>query len=59
MTPEMWHLVLVNGIMTVALILAYGAPKARARTGLHLALIMMTICGALTVLTTPSLEMPM
>lgn len=57
--PEMWHLVLVNGSMAVALILTYGAPKARARTGLHLALIMMTIYGALTVWTTPSLEMPL
>ena len=57
--PEMWHLVLVNAIMVVALIFAYGAPKARVRTGLHLALIMMTIYGALTVWTTPSLEMPL
>ena len=57
--PEMWHLVLVNGIMAVTLILAYAVPNARARTGLHLALIMMTIYGALTVWTTPSLEMPL
>ena len=57
--PEFWHLVLVNGLMAVVLILAYGAPNARARTGLHLVLIAMTIYGALTVWTTPSLEMPL
>ena len=57
--PEMWHLVLVNGLMAIVLLLTYGAPNARARTALHLVLIAMTIYGALTVWTTPSLEMPM
>ena len=57
--PEMWHLVIVNGLMAIALIITYVAPNARARTALHLVLIAMTIYGALTVWTTPSLEMPM
>ena len=57
--PEMWHLVLVNGLMAIVLLLTYGAPNTRARTALHLVLIAMTIYGALTVWTTPSLEMPL
>ena len=57
--PEMWHLVAVNGLMAVALIFTYAAPSTRARTALHLVLIAMTIYGAFTVWTTPSLEMPL
>lgn len=57
--PEMWHLVVVNGLMAIVLLLTYGAPNARARTALHLVLIAMTIYGALTVWTTPSLQMPL
>lgn len=57
--PEMWHLVLVNGSMAVVLMIAYTAPNTRARTALHLTLIAMTIYGALTVWTTPNLEMPL
>jgi hypothetical protein len=56
--PSLWHLALVNGSMSIALILAYLAPNARARTGLHIILIAMTVYGALTVWTTPSLEVP-
>lgn len=58
-TPAMWHLVLVNGLMAITLVFAYAAPSARARTALHLVLIAMTVYGALTVWTTPSLEMPL
>jgi hypothetical protein len=57
--PEMWHLVIVNGLMAITLIITYAAPNARFRTALHLVLIAMTIYGALTVWTTPNLEMPM
>lgn len=57
--PEFWHLVLVNGLMAVILLLTYKLKNARARLALHLALIAMTIYGALTVWTTPSLEMPL
>jgi hypothetical protein len=57
--PEMWHLFTVNGLMAIALIFTYAAPSARARTALHLFLIAITIYGALTVWTTPSLEMPL
>ena len=56
--PSLWHLALVNGSMSIALILAYLAPNARTRTGLHVILIAMTVYGALTVWTTPSLEVP-
>ena len=56
--PSLWHLALVNGSMSIALILAYLAPSARTRTGLHIILIAMTVYGALTVWTTPSLEVP-
>lgn len=58
-TPSMWHLVVVNGTMAAVLMLAYGLPKARTHSGLHLALILMTIYGAFTVWTTPSLVMPL
>ena len=57
--PEMWHLVMVNGTMAATLMITYVVPHTRARTALHLTLIAMTIYGALTVWTTPSLEMPM
>ena len=56
--PEMWHLVIVNGLMAIALLITYAAPNARVRWALHLLLIAMTIYGALTVWTTPSLETP-
>ena len=56
--PSLWHLALVNGSMSIALILAYLAPNARTRTGLHIILIAMTLYGAVTVWTTPSLEVP-
>jgi len=56
--PELWHLALVNGLMAIVLVVTYGANSARARTGLHLALLAMTLYGALTVWTTPSLEIP-
>lgn len=56
--PSLWHLALVNGSMSIALVLAYFAPNARTRTGLHIILIAMTVYGALTVWTTPSLEVP-
>ena len=57
--PEFWHLVLVNGFMSVLLISAYFASGKRARTSLHLALVALTVYGVFTVWTTPSLEMPM
>lgn len=57
--PEMWHLVAVNGLMAAALVFTYLAPSARTRTVLHLVLIAMTLYGAFTVWTTPSLEMPL
>ena len=56
--PSLWHLALVNGSMSIVLILAYLAPNARIRTGLHTILIAMTVYGSLTVWTTPSLEVP-
>jgi hypothetical protein len=57
--PSMWHLVLVNGLMAIILGITYGTKNARTRTGLHLALIALTIYGSLTVWTTPSLQMPL
>jgi hypothetical protein len=57
--PEFWHLVLVNGLFAFVAIVIYIAPNPRVRTILHLTLIAMTIYGALTVWTTPSLEMPL
>jgi hypothetical protein len=57
--PEFWQLALVNGLFAFIAIFIYGSPNARVRTILHLVLIAMTVCGALTVWTTPSLEMPM
>lgn len=58
-TPNMWQLVVVNGLFALAAILIYAAPSARVRTVLHLALIAMTIIGAMTVWTKPNLEMPL
>lgn len=58
-TPNMWQLVVVNGLFALAAILIYAAPSARVRTVLHLALIAMTILGAMTVWTKPNLEMPL
>lgn len=58
-TPDMWQLVVVNGLFALAAILIYAAPSARVRTVLHLALIAMTILGAMTVWTKPNLEMPL
>ena len=57
--PEMWHLVVVNGAMAGVLMIAYAVPNSRIRTALYLTLIAMTIYGAMTVWTTPSLEMPL
>jgi hypothetical protein len=57
--PHLWYLALVNGLMAIVLMITYVAPYMRARTGLHLVLIAMTIYGSLTVWTTPSLEMPL
>lgn len=50
---------LVDGLFALVALVTYGASSARVRTILHLALIVMTIYGALTVWTTPSLEMPL
>jgi hypothetical protein len=58
-TPNMWQLVVVNGLFALTAILIYAAPSARVRTVLHLALIAMTILGAMTVWTKPNLEMPL
>jgi hypothetical protein len=57
--PEFWQLVLVNGLFAIVAITIYAAPGARVRTILHMAMIAMTIYGAMTVWTTPNLEMPM
>ena len=56
--PGLWHLALVNGLMAVVLMVAYAGSKARAHAVLHLALIAITVYGALTVWTTPSLQIP-
>lgn len=56
--PEFWHLVAVNGLMSVVLVYAYGAANAKSRTVSHLVLIAMTLYGAMTVWTTPNLELP-
>jgi hypothetical protein len=57
--PEFWHLVLVNGLFALVALVIYGASSSRLRTILHLLLIAMTVYGAMTVWTTPSLEMPL
>ena len=56
--PDLWHLTLVNGLMAIVLTITYAVRSPRFRTGLHLALLAMTIYGALTVWTNPSLEVP-
>lgn len=56
--PQLWHLALVNGLYSVIALIIYRASGSRLRTMLHLALVLITIYGALTVWTTPSLEMP-
>ena len=56
--PELWHLSLVNGLMALILMVAYAQPKARVRTALHLSLVAITVYGALTVWTAPSLQIP-
>ena len=50
---------LVNGLMAITQIFAYGVSNTRVRAGLYVVLIAMTIYGALTVWTTPNLEMPL
>lgn len=57
--PEFWQLVVVNGLWAAAAIITYRAGSERYQTLLHLVLIAMTLVGALTVWTTPNLEMPM
>jgi hypothetical protein len=57
--PGFWHLVVVNGLMSAVAIVAYTTTNERHRTGLHLVLVAITIYGALTVWTTPNLEMPL
>jgi hypothetical protein len=56
--PELWHLALVNGMYALVALATFRAASSRVRTALHLALIVITVYGALTVWTTPSLEMP-
>jgi hypothetical protein len=56
--PELWHLALVNGMYALVALATFRASRSRVRTALHLALIVITVYGALTVWTTPSLEMP-
>jgi len=56
--PELWHLALVNGMYALVALATFRASSSRVRTALHLALIVITVYGALTVWTTPSLEMP-
>jgi hypothetical protein len=56
--PQLWHLALVNGFYALVALTIYWASGSRFRTLLHLVLIGITIYGALTVWTTPSLEMP-
>lgn len=57
--PEFWQLVVVNSLWAMIALAAYFAEKASLRRALHLLLIGMTLIGALTVWTTPNLEMPM
>ena len=56
--PELWHLALVNGSYALLALIIFWASSARVRAALHIVLIVLTIYGALTVWTTPSLEMP-
>ena len=56
--PELWHLALVNGSYAALALIIFASSGARLRNLLHLFLIAITIYGAFTVWTTPSLEMP-
>jgi hypothetical protein len=56
--PQLWHLALVNGFYAFVAFIIYWASSSHLRTILHLVLIIITIYGALTVWTTPNLEMP-
>lgn len=56
--PQLWHLALVNGSYSLLAFIIYWGSSSRIRSILHLVLIMITIYGALTVWTTPNLEMP-
>jgi len=56
--PELGHLALVNGLYALVALTIYWASKPRVRTVLHLVMIGIAIYGALTVWTTPSLELP-
>lgn len=58
-TPDMWKLVVVNGLFSLLAMVIYATPSARARTALHFLMIAMTIFGAMTVWTRPNLEMPL
>ncbi len=55
--PEFWHLVLVNGVYAAVCVLAYAQQGGRIWT--HVVLLALTAYGAVTVWTTPSLQMPM
>ncbi len=56
--PDLWRLALVNGLGASVALLIYNSPNARLRTALHLILIALTVYGALTVWTSPSLQIP-
>jgi len=56
--PALLHLALVNGLFAIVALFIYGSSDARVRKMLHLILIVMTVYGALTVWTTPSLQIP-
>ena len=56
--PDLWHLALVNGTYALVALAVYRASSERFRVALHVALIVIAVYGALTVWTTPSLEMP-
>lgn len=56
--PQLWYLALVNGLYAAVAIAVYATSGSRVRTVLHLAMIALTVYGAFTVWTTPSLEVP-
>jgi hypothetical protein len=56
--PQLWHLALVNGSYALIALTVYRASSSRLRSALHFVLIAIAVYGALTVWTTPSLEMP-
>lgn len=56
--PELWHLALVNGSYALLGLIIFRTSSSRVRGALHVFLIVVTLYGALTVWTTPSLEMP-